>query len=158
MSFEKKAIQLGHQIPIAVQQEGKPLKAIKIGNIVYTSGQLSINNGVDIKGKVGGELTISEGMEAAKYATLNCLTAIKSVVGSLDNIERIVKVFGMVNVSSDFNEIPENNTSAVINGCSNLLYDIFGDAGQHARSAVGMNLPRNYAVEIEMIVEVKNEA
>ena len=156
MSHEQKATTLlGHQIPPAIQTPGKPLKAVRTGNLVYTSGQLSIHNGKDIKGKVGKDLTIAEGYDAAKYAAINCLSAIKTVVGSLDNITRVVKVLGMVNVGADFNDDPKNNTSAVINGCSDLLHDIFGDAGQHARSAVGMTLPRNYAVEIEMIVEVK---
>ena len=155
MTFENKVKELGYQIEAAKQQEGKPLKAVRTGNLVYTSGQLSINNGVDIKGKVGKDLSIAQGQEAAKYATLNCLSAIKSVVGSLDNINRIVKVLGMVNVASDFNNSPDNDTSKVIDGCSNLLHEIFGEAGQHARSAVGMTLPRDFAVEIEMIVEVK---
>ena len=155
MTFENKATELGYQIEAAKQQEGKPLKAVRTGNLVYTSGQLSINNGVDIKGKVGKDLTIAQGQEAAKFATLNCLAAIKSIVGSLDNINRIVKVLGMVNVASDFNNSPDNDTSKVIDGCSNLLHEIFGEAGQHARSAVGMTLPRDFAVEIEMIVEVK---
>lgn len=155
MSFEQKAIALGYKIEPARQVQGKPLKAIRTGNLVYTSGQLSINNGVDIKGKVGKDLTIAEGHEAAKQATLNCLSAIKTVIGSLDKINRIVKVLGMVNVAGDFNNLPDNDTSKVIDGCSELLYEIFGDAGQHARSAIGMTLPRDFAVEIELIVEVK---
>ena len=155
MSHEQKAKELGYNIPSAEQVEGKPLKAIRTGNLVYTSGQLSIHNGQDIKGKVGEDLTIEEGYEAAKYATLNCLSAIKTKIGSLDKIKKVVKVLGMVNVGPNFNDNPSNNTSAVINGCSDLLREIFGDAGKHTRSAVGMTLPRNYAVEIEMIVEVK---
>ena len=150
MTFENKAIELGYKIEPAKQLKGKPLKAIRTGNLIYTSGQLSIKKGIDIKGKIGDDLTILEGQEAALWATLNCLSAIKSVIGSLDNITKIVKVLGMVNVANSF-----NNTSEVINGCSELLYEIFGDVGQHTRSAVGMVLPRNYAVEIEMIVEVE---
>jgi enamine deaminase RidA (YjgF/YER057c/UK114 family) len=154
MSFEKRAMELGLDIQPASQVPGKPLKAIRTGNLVYTSGQLSVNNGIDIKGKVGKDLSIEEGQNAARYATINCLSAIKTVVGTLDNITRIIKVLGMVNVTDEFNDQPENDTSKVIDGCSNLLQDIFGEKGIHARSAVGMNLPRNYAVEIEMIVEV----
>ncbi|MEP0265237.1 RidA family protein [Dokdonia sp.] len=155
MTFEQKAIELGCKIEPAKQVKGKPLKAVRTGNLVYTSGQLSIKNGIDIKGKVGEDLTIAEGQEAARQATLNCLSAIKTVIGSLDKITKIVKVLGMVNVSNDFNDSIYNDTSKVINGCSDLLYEIFGEAGEHARSAVGMTLPRNFAVEIEMIVEVK---
>ena len=155
MTFEQKVIELGYNIEPAKQVQGKPLKAVRTGNLVYTSGQLSIKNGVDIKGKIGKDLTIAEGQEAAKYATLNCLSAIKTIVGSLDNIHRIVKVLGMVNVANDFNNSPDNDTSKVIDGCSDLLHEIFGEAGQHTRSAVGMILPRDFAVEVEMIVEVK---
>jgi enamine deaminase RidA (YjgF/YER057c/UK114 family) len=156
MSFEQKAIELGYIIEAAVQNPMKPLIAVRTGNLVYTSGQLSNKIGVEIKGKVGKDLTIQEGKEAAKQATLNCLSAIKAKIGSLDQINKIVKVLGMVNVSNDFNDASnDNDTSKVIDGCSELLHEIFGEAGRHARSAVGMVLPRNYAVEIEMIVEVK---
>ena len=156
MTFEQKAIELGYKIEPAKQVQGKPLKAIRTGNLVYTSGQLSIKNGVEIKGKVGKDLTISEGQDAAKHAALNCLSAIKTVIGSLNNITRIVKILGMVNVERDFNESSDNDTSKVIDGCSELLHEIFGETGQHARSAVGMTLPRDFAVEIEMIVEIKS--
>jgi enamine deaminase RidA (YjgF/YER057c/UK114 family) len=95
-------------------------------------------------------LTVEEGYEAARLATLNCLQAIKTVAGSLDNVARIVKVFGMVNVAPGF-----DNTPGVIHGCSDLLREVFGQAGLHARSAIGLTVPLNYAVEIEIIAEVK---
>ncbi len=156
MSYEQKAKEiLGFEIPTSVQAEGKPMKAVRTGNLIYTSGQLSIKNGEDIKGQVGHDISMDDAYEAAKWACINCLSAIKTQVSSLDEITKVVKVLGMVNVKDDFNSNPENNTSAVINGCSHLIFEIFGDAGKHARSAVGMILPRNYAVEIEMIVEVK---
>ena len=156
MSYELNAKSiLGFEIPSATQIEGKPMKAVRTDNLIFTSGQLSIANGKDIKGQVGKDLTVEEGYEAAKWAGINCLSAIKTQVDSLDKIVRVVKLLGMVNVAHDFNENPDNNTSQVINGCSDLIHQIFGDAGRHARSAVGMVLPRNYAVEIEMIVEVK---
>jgi enamine deaminase RidA (YjgF/YER057c/UK114 family) len=99
---------------------------------------------------VGRDLSVEEGYEAARIAALNALQAIKSLVGILDNVVQVVKVFGMVNVAPDF-----DNTPAVIHGCSDLLLEVFSDAGRHARSAVGLNVPLNYAVEIEMVVEVK---
>jgi len=154
MTFEQRAQDKGYKIEAAVQIEGRPLKAIRTGNLVYTSGQLSLSNEKEIKGKVGKDIDIKQAQKAAQYAGLNCLSAIKKEIGSLDNIVRIIKVFGMVNVDPDFNDKKENNTSAVIDGCSNLLYEIFGESGQHTRTAVGMTIPRNYAVEVEMIVEV----
>ena len=155
MDFEQKAKELGYKIDPAKQIEGKPQKAIRTGNLVYTSGQLSINGEVHIKGRVGKEVTIEQGYEAAKFAALNCLAAIKTITGSLDKVTRVVKVLGMVNIASHGHEEQEYDTSKVINGCSDLIHEIFGEAGLHARSAVGMTLPRNYAVEIEMIVEVE---
>jgi len=103
-----------------------------------------------VMGKVGQDISVEEGYAAARLATLNCLRAIKTLAGSLDAVTRIVKVFGMVNAAPDF-----NNTPAVIHGCSDLLLEVFGEAGRHARSAVGMTIPLNYAVEVEMIVEVE---
>jgi enamine deaminase RidA (YjgF/YER057c/UK114 family) len=126
------------------------MHAVRTGNLIYTSGQVSRWGDREIKGKLGRDLTVEEGYEAARYSALSCLRAIKSLAGSLDNIVRVVKVLGMVNVAPDF-----DNTPAVIHGCSDLLLEVFGDAGRHARSAVGLTLPLNYAVEIELIVEVR---
>lgn len=125
----------------------------RIGNLLYTAGILPMRDGqVAHTGKVGGlELSVEEGVVAAQLSTLNALSVIKSAVGSLSAIEKVVKVTGFVNSGPNFTQQP-----AVINGCSNLLADILGDAGKHARSAVGVaSLPLNAAVEIEFIVAVK---
>ncbi len=127
------------------------VRAVRTGNLIYTSGQIPIWGNTSIKGKVGQDITIEQASEAAKLCTLNGLRAIKTLVGSLDNIVQIVKVLGMVNVAPGF-----DNTSEVIDGCSIFLKEIFGDAGNHSRSAVGMVIPQNFAVEIEMVVEVKS--
>ena len=107
-------------------------------------------HGTNIVGKVGGDLTIEDGYNAAKEAAINCLSAIKQVAGDLDKVN-IVKVFGMVNSTPDFVEQP-----TVINGVSDLLIEVFGqERGCHARSAVGMcSLPRGIACEVEMVVEI----
>jgi enamine deaminase RidA (YjgF/YER057c/UK114 family) len=103
-------------------------------------------------GKVGSDLTPEQGYKAARQTTLALLTSLKAEIGDLDKVKRIVKLLGMVNCDPDFTEQPK-----VINGASDLLVELFGDKGKHARSAVGMNaLPMNMAVEIEMIVEVED--
>lgn len=150
MSYESKLEGLGYKLEPANLEVGKFVEAVRVGNLVFTSGQISSWEGKDLKGKVGKDLTVEEAYQAAKLCTLNNLKIIKTITGSLDKVVRIVKVFGMVNVAPEF-----DNTPAVINGCSDLLREIFGDNGKHARSAVGMVVPLNWAVEIEMVVEVK---
>lgn len=150
MTYERKLEEMGYAVEPVPLDNGKFVQAARAGNLVFTSGQVSHWHDRHIKGRVGADLTIEEGYEAARLCTLNCLSAIKTVVGSLDNVVRIVKVLGMVNVAPGF-----DNTPAVMNGCSDLIREVFGTVGHHARSAVGMTIPLNWAVEIEMVVEVK---
>ena len=149
MTYEEKLAQRGYTIEPVALEAGKLVQAVRTGNLVFTSGQIPIQGSRSIKGKVGDDVSLDEAQEAARICAINALRAIKTLVGSLENIQRVVKVFGMVNVAPGFEETP-----AVINGCSELLIEIFGERGKHARSAVGMSLPLNYAVEIEMVVEV----
>jgi len=120
--------------------------------MVYTSGQVPIEKGeLKYAGKIGADLTVEEGQKAAEICVLNGLSAIKGVIGDLNKIEKILKVTVFVNSTDGFTDQPK-----VANGASVLLGNIFGDAGRHVRSAVGVNeLPINSAVEIEMIVKVK---
>ena len=150
MSFEAKLQEMGYTLKPIELNAGRLMLAVRTGNLFYTSGQVPNREGRAIKGKVGQDVSVEEGYEAAKLATLNCLESIRTVVGSLDNVVRIVKVFGMVNVAPDFNDTP-----AVIHGCSDLLIELFGEAGRHARSAIGLTVPHNWAVEIEIIAEVQ---
>ena len=122
------------------------------GNLVFTAGQLPIVNGELIsKGLLGQDVEIEEANKAARICTLNALAAIKGVVGDLDRIKQIVRVVGYVASVPTFTQQP-----AVVNGASELLLEIFGEAGKHARSAVGMAvLPLNASVEIELTVEVE---
>jgi enamine deaminase RidA (YjgF/YER057c/UK114 family) len=150
MSYEAKLRELGYTIEPIDLNAGKIMHAVRTGNLIYTSGQVSRWGDREIKGRLGRDLSVEQGYEAARFSALSCLRAIKSLAGSLDNVAQFVKVLGMVNAAPDF-----DNTPAVIHGCSDLLLEVFGPAGRHARSAVGMTLPLNYAVEIEMIVEVK---
>ncbi|MCL4302866.1 MAG: RidA family protein [Anaerolineae bacterium] len=150
MSFEAKLREMGYTLEPVELNAGRLMHARRTGNLIYTSGQVSNWGGKAIKGKVGREVSVEEGYEAARLSTLSALAAIKTLAGSLDNVVQVVKVLGMVNVAPDFDDTP-----AVIHGCSDLLIEVFGEAGRHARSAVGMTIPHNWAVEIEIIVEVK---
>jgi enamine deaminase RidA (YjgF/YER057c/UK114 family) len=151
MSYEEKLQAMGYTIEPVELDTGKYVQAVRTGNLVFTAGQVSRWDDEAIKGKVGGDLTVEQGYEAAKLCALNNLRAIKAVTGLLDNIVRFVKVLGMVNVAPGF-----DNTPGVINGCSDFIREVFGeDVGHHARSAVGMTIPFDWAVEVEMVVEVK---
>ena len=153
MSYEQKLARLGYTLTPVTLDAGRLLHATRVGNLVYTSGQIPALDGTSIKGKVGGDLTLEEGREAARICTINCLRAIQTVIGSLDAVTRIIKILGMVNVAPGFDQTP-----AVIDACSDLLIDVFGNAGKHARSAVGLTVPLNFAVEIEMIAEFQGVA
>ena len=128
------------------------VNAVRVGNLLYLSGRGPWKaDGTYITGKVGKDLTIEQGYEAARLTGISHLSVLKTELGSLNKIKRIVKVLGMVNCTDDFKDQPK-----VINGYSDLMVEIFGDKGKHARSAVGMNaLPFGIAVEIEVIVEVE---
>lgn len=151
MQYEDKVRELGLSIPDAAKPVAVYVPAVRSGDYVYTSGQIPLVKGeVKYVGKLGRELNVEDGYEAAKICALNCLAAVRSVAGSLDNIERIIKVVGFVNSSETFTEQPK-----VVNGASELIGAIFGKAGEHARSAVGVGqLPLGVAVEVELIVKL----
>ena len=131
---------------------GSFIGAVRVGNLVYLSGQGPlIEDGKYIIGKVGKELNFEEAKNAARLTGISMLEALKASVGNLNNVKRIVKVLGMVNAVPEF-----DNHSQVINGFSDLMVEVFGENGRHARSAIGLgSLPRNIPVEVEMIVEMK---
>ena len=141
---------------IVLNTPGKPVanyvNAVRVGNLLYLAGKGPTKpDGSNITGKVGKDLTIEQGYEAARLTALNHLAVLKAELGSLNKVKRIVKVLGMVNCTEDFKDQPK-----VINGYSDLMVEIFGDKGKHARSAVGMYaLPSNIAVEVEVLVEVE---
>jgi len=140
---------------ISLPTLNKPLAnyihTVRVGNLVYTAGKGSANmDGSLYMGKLGDDLTIEQGQEAARLAGIRLLAALQAELGDLQKVKRIVKVLGMVNATPNFTE-----HSQVINGFSDLMVAVFGERGKHARSAVGMcSLPKNLAVEIEMIVEI----
>jgi enamine deaminase RidA (YjgF/YER057c/UK114 family) len=125
--------------------------AVRAGDLVFVSGAgPALPQGGFMAGKVGGDLSLEQGVEAAKLCAVAGLSALQAEIGDLDKVTRVVKLLGMVNSAPGFVQQP-----AVIDGASNLLVSLFGDRGRHARSAVGMaELPFNIAVEIEMVVQV----
>ena len=151
--FEEKIKQLGITIPEPVKPLAAYIPAMQVGNLVMTSGQVPISAGVvKYQGKVGKDLSEEEGKAAAKLCAINCLSAVKSVIGSLDKIERVLKLTVFIASAEGFTAQPK-----VANGASEFIGEIFGEAGKHVRSAVGVSeLPLNSAVEIEMIVEIKS--
>ncbi len=150
-SFEARLKALGIQLPPVPPPIASYVPAVRTGNLVFLAGQGPLAGGKPtVTGKVGAELTEEEGNTAARATILNALAVLRAELGSLDRVRRIVKLVGWVNSAPGFTRQP-----FVINGASDLLVEIFGDAGKHARSAVGANeLPLNMPVEIELVVEV----
>jgi enamine deaminase RidA (YjgF/YER057c/UK114 family) len=142
---------------ITLNEPGKPIanyvNVVRVGNLLFLAGKGPTKpDGTNITGKVGKDLTIEQGYEAAKLTAINHLAVLKAELGSLNKVKRVVKVLGMVNCTEDFKDQPK-----VINGYSDLMVEIFGEKGKHARSAVGMYaLPSNIAVEVEVIVEIED--
>ena len=152
MSIELKLQELGLTLPEPAKPVAAYVPAVQVSGTVYTSGQIPLVKGeVKYKGKLGQEFTVEEGYEAAKICALNCRAAAKGVIGNLDRIEKVIKVVGFVNSAPGFTDQPK-----VVNGASELLGKVFGPAGEHARSAVGVaELPLGVAVEVEMIFQIK---
>lgn len=154
MPINKRLHELGIELPEAPKPAGKYVPLKRVGNLVFTSGQDCRKNGVPLyKGKIGSDLTIEEGYDAARETMINCLAVLKAEIGDLNRVKQFVKLLGFVNSSDGFTEQP-----SVINGASALLIEIFGEKGKHARSAISSNaLPFNIPVEIEMIVELNED-
>ncbi|MBP6817627.1 MAG: RidA family protein [Burkholderiaceae bacterium] len=152
MSIEQRLTELGLQLPPVPKPIGNYVAGVQVGNLLFMSGiGPRLADGKSITGKLGGGLTIEQGYDAARVVGLNMLANVRSVLGSLDKIERVVKVLGMVNCTPDFNDMPK-----VINGFSDLFVELLGpERGRGGRSAVGMvSLPNQIAVEVEMILQV----
>lgn len=152
MTIERKLETLGLSLPEPGRALGNYLPVVVDGHLLYTSGTSCWQDGrLKYQGRVGTDLTLEMGYDAARLTMLNLLSRIKAEIGDLERLERVIKVTGFVNSSPDFHCQPE-----VLNGASDLLVDILEDRGRHARSAIGTgNLPQNIPVEIEMIVRIK---
>jgi enamine deaminase RidA (YjgF/YER057c/UK114 family) len=149
---EAKLKELGITLPAPQPPVANYVNAVRTGNLLFLAGKGPTGpDGKDVIGKLGRDLTVEQGYQAARFVAINLLAVLKTEIGDLKKVRRIVKVLGMVNSDPAFTQQPE-----VINGCSDLLVAVFGDKGRHARSAVGMaTLPKGIAVEIEMIVEIQ---
>ncbi|WP_307295202.1 RidA family protein [Flavobacterium sp. SORGH_AS_0622] len=149
---EQKLSQLGIQLPQIPESLGSYVDMVKVGNMVFLSGRGPLKaDGKYITGKVGSSLTTEEGYQAARLTAINQLAVLKRAFGSLKKIKRIVKVNGYVNTAESFTD-----QSKVMNGFSDLLIEVFGEKGRHARTSVGVyTLPQNMVIEAEMIVEME---
>ena len=150
--IESRLEHLGISLPAEPVPIANYVPGVRTGNLLYLSGlgPASRADGATPSGKVGRDLTTEQGYEAARLTGINILARMKGELGDLDRVRRVVKLLGMVNSAPDFNQQP-----AVVNGCSDLLVEVFGEKGRHARSAVGMaSLPNDIPVEIEVIIEI----
>lgn len=152
MSFEKKVKELGIIIPTPGVPTAAYEPGVLVDGLIYVSGQLPVVKGdMKYKGIINKDVSVKEGYEAAKICAINALGVVKKLAGSLDNVEKIVQVQGFVNSTNDFTEQPQ-----VINGASDILSTIFGNAGKHSRFAIGNSgLPLGASVEVGMIVKIK---
>ena len=152
--YEAKLKELGIELTTAAKPNSNFVPAVTTGNLVFLSGHGPRKpEGGSVQGKVGVDLSVEDGKEAARLTMIALLSSLRNEIGSLDRVTRVVKVHGMVNCSTDFTK-----HSTVMNGATQVLTSIFGDKGRPARAAVGMgSLPGNIAVEIEMIVEIAPE-
>ena len=148
---EAKLAELGIELPEVAPPVANYVNAVRTGNLIFLAGKgPNKPEGGYVTGKLGADLDEEQGYEAARLTGISQLAVLKAELGNLNKVKRIVKVLGMVNSAPDFGNQPE-----VVNGFSDLMVEVFGDRGKHARAAVGMGaLPRNIAVEVEMIVEV----
>ncbi|MCL7385530.1 MAG: RidA family protein [Thaumarchaeota archaeon] len=152
LTYENRLKELGYSLPEPPKPVASYVPSVRVGKLLFVSGVLPLVNDRPLyTGKLGREVTLEQGYEAAKVAALNALSIIKSSLGSLEKVRRVVRLVGYVASAEGFNEQPK-----VVNGASDLLIQVFGEKGKHSRVAVGvMELPRGAPVEIEMIVQTK---
>ncbi len=151
MKVEQKLQDLGITLPEVRNPVGNYVPSVRTGNLLYVSGH--IGDLTDALGQLGTDVTVEEGYEAARKTCIALLGTVKGAIGDLDKVKRVVKLLCMVNAAVGFSQHP-----AVANGCSDLLVEVFGDKGRHARSAIGFSgLPGNGCIEIEMILEIEDD-
>jgi len=150
--FEARVAELGIEIPVLPPPAFAYVPAVRTGNLVYASGQTpTVAGRLQVRGRLGVDVTIEEGQAAARLAALNCIAEVRGLLGTLDRVGRVVRLTGYVASAPGFGDQP-----AVMNGASQLLEEVFGEAGKHARSAIGVaELPGGAPVEVELIVEVE---
>lgn len=151
MSIDQRLQELGIILPAAAAPVASYVPVVVQGDLAYVSGQISFVEGELVKGRLGDDVSLEDGMAAARGCGLMILSQLKAALGSLDRVERVVKLGGFVNSTPDFTDQPK-----VINGASDLMLEVFGEAGKHARAAVGVPaLPLGVAVEVDAVVAIK---
>jgi enamine deaminase RidA (YjgF/YER057c/UK114 family) len=151
MSIDARLKELGITLPDAPKPVANYVPAVQAGNLVFISGQVSAAAGEAVKGRLGADVSLEDGQKAARLCVLAILAQVNAAVGSLDKVKRVVKLGGFVACTPEFDQHP-----AVINGASDLMVEVFGDKGKHARFAVGVpSLPLGFAVEVDAVVEVE---
>lgn len=153
MTVEERLAERGYRLLAPPPPLGRYVRAVKTGNLVYTAGHGPFDaEGVTaMRGQVGGELTLEQGQEAARLCIVSCLASLRSELGELERVSRVVKMLAFVNCAPGF-----SSTSAVVDGASELLEDVFGERGVHSRAAIGTSvLPGDIPVEIELVVEAQ---
>lgn len=151
MSIDQRLQELGITLPAAAAPVASYVPVVVQGDLAYVSGQISFVEGELVKGRLGDDVSLEDGMAAARGSGLMILAQLKAALGSLDRVERVVKLGGFVNSTPDFTDQPK-----VINGASDLMLEVFGEAGKHARAAVGVPaLPLGVAVEVDAVVAIK---
>lgn len=151
-TIDARLAELGLELPNAPAPAANYVPYVQTGNLVFISGQVPNTGDGLLYGKLGADASVEDGQEAAKVCALNLIAQMKAATGGdLDRVKRVVKLLGMVNSTPDFPDHPK-----VVNGCSDVMVEVFGDKGRHARSAVGVaNLPFGVAVEVEAIIEIE---
>jgi enamine deaminase RidA (YjgF/YER057c/UK114 family) len=152
MSIEQRVKDLGIELPAVTPPVATYVNAVRTGNLLFLSGKIPVTaDGQMLKGKVGADVSTEEAARHARLVGLHLIAVMRHELGSLDKVRRVVKLLGMVNAVPEYGEQPK-----VINGCSDLIFEVFEDKGRHARSAIGVgSLPLGVTVEIEAIVEVE---
>jgi enamine deaminase RidA (YjgF/YER057c/UK114 family) len=154
MAVDDRLRELGITLPDPFPPAGNYVSSVQTGDLLFVGGHGPIDGTTMILGRVGTDLTLEQGQAAARMTALSLLATMRADLGSLDRVEQIVKVFGMVNVGGSFDRMP-----AVIDGCSDLLVEVFGEKGRHTRSAVGLAaLPFGIAVEIELVARISKSS
>lgn len=150
-TYEKTLNELGYELPDAPAPAANYVPYVTVGDLVYVSGQVSLNASGRVCGKLGDDMSVEEGQAAARLCALNLIAQVKAACGGdLDRVKQVVRLGGFVNATPDFEDHPK-----VVNGASDLIAEVFGDAGKHARAAVGcVSLPLGVAVEVEGLFQI----
>jgi enamine deaminase RidA (YjgF/YER057c/UK114 family) len=150
-NFEMRLQDMGIVLPVLPAPLANYIPAKQSGNLVFTAGQVSTEDGRDFKGKLGEDLSLDDARRATRACAVNCLASIKSVIGTLDRVKQVVAIHGLVNSTLDCTD-----QAAAMNGASDVVVEIFGEVGKHIRTAVGVaGLPMGFAASVYMIVEVE---